>query len=172
MSHQNEVWWWTLNSFSFSFPPYLLISNFTRFFLVICSHICPFSQCSYHFSMTYWSFFLQSNAQKIHCISTTVASMFINHLPMSCSLKFSICIHTSWFVDDAWPAAPSEPYIIIPFGMLLTCCMLPDMATPSPGVWVEGVEGCEFGEGPTVFPVQVLLAAPEEEGPFLFLLFY
>ena len=79
-----------------------------------------------------------------------------------------MCVHTSWFVDDACPPAPSEPYIIKPFGMLLTCCKLPDIATPSPGVWVDGVDGCELGEGPTVFPVQVLLAAPE--GPFLFLL--
>ena len=34
------------------------------------------------------------------------------------------------------------------------------------------MDGCELGEGPTVFPVPVLLAAPEEVGPFLFRLFY
>ena len=40
----------------------------------------------------------------------------------------------------------------------------------SPGVWVEGVEGAELGEGPVVFAVPVLLAGPEEEtGCFLFL---
>jgi hypothetical protein len=38
---------------------------------------------------------------------------------------------------------------------------------PPPGVCVDGVEG---GEGPTVFPVPVLLAAPEEVG-FRFLVF-
>lgn len=43
---------------------------------------------------------------------------------------------------------------------------------PSPGVWVDGVEGAEFGEGPVVVPVPVLFAAPEDEGCFLFLLFY
>lgn len=55
--------------------------------------------------------------------------------------------------------------------MLLTCCMLPVIATPSTGVCVDGVDGCEL-DGPTVFPVPVLLAGPEEEGPFLLRLFY
>lgn len=50
--------------------------------------------------------------------------------------------------------------------MLLTCCMLVGVVIPSPGVCVDGGE---LGEGPTVFPVPVLLAAPEEEF-FLFLL--
>jgi hypothetical protein len=49
--------------------------------------------------------------------------------------------------------------------------MLPAIATPSTGVCVDGVDGCEL-DGPTVFPVPVLLAGPEEEGPFLLRLFY
>lgn len=56
--------------------------------------------------------------------------------------------------------------------MLPTFCRLLAIASPSPGVWVDGVDGWEFGEGPMVFPVPVLLAAPEDEGPFLFRLFY
>ena len=40
----------------------------------------------------------------------------------------------------------------------------------SPGVWVEGVEGAELGDGPVVFAVPVLLAGPDEDpGCFLFL---
>ena len=40
----------------------------------------------------------------------------------------------------------------------------------SPGVWVEGVEGAELGDGPVVFAVPELLAGPDEEpGCFLFL---
>lgn len=40
----------------------------------------------------------------------------------------------------------------------------------SPGVWVEGVEGAELGEGPAVFAVPELLAGPEDDtGCFLFL---
>ena len=79
--------------------------------------------------------------------------------------------HTSWFADDARPPIPSEPYIIGPFGMLFICCMLPVIPDPSIGVCVDGVDGCEL-DGPTVFPVPVLLAGPEEEGPFLLRLFY
>ena len=79
--------------------------------------------------------------------------------------------HTSWFADDARPLIPSEPYSIGPFGILFTCCMLPAIATPSTGVCLDGVDGCEL-DGPTVFPVPVLLAGPEEEGPFLLRLFY
>jgi len=78
--------------------------------------------------------------------------------------------HTSGFVDDARAPVVSPPYIK-PFDMLLTCCKLPAVAIPSPGVWVDGVDGWEL-EGPTVFPVPVLLAGPEDEGPFLFRLFY
>lgn len=44
--------------------------------------------------------------------------------------------------------------------------MLVGVVIPLPGVCVDGGE---LGEGPTVFPVPVLLAAPEEEF-FLFLL--
>ena len=76
--------------------------------------------------------------------------------------------HTSRFEDDARPPVPSVPYIIKLFGTLLTCCMLLAVLIPSPGVCVDGGE---LGEGPTVFPVPVLLAAPEEECCFLFLLF-
>lgn len=75
-------------------------------------------------------------------------------------------------MDDARAPAPSAPYIIKPFDTLPTFCRLPAIATPSPGVWVDGVDGWEFGEGPIVFPVPVLLAAPEDEGPFRFRLFY
>lgn len=46
--------------------------------------------------------------------------------------------------------------------------MLLAVVIPSPGVWVDGGE---LGEGPTVFPVPVLFAAPEEECCFLFLEF-
>ena len=80
-------------------------------------------------------------------------------------------LHTSWFVDDARPPVPSALYIIKLFGMLLTFCKLLGIATASPGVWVDGVDGWELGEGPTVFPVPVLLAGPEDVGPFLFRLF-
>ena len=42
--------------------------------------------------------------------------------------------------------------------------------TASPGVWVEGVEGAELGDGPAVFAVPELFAGPEEDtGCFLFL---
>lgn len=50
---------------------------------------------------------------------------------------------------------------------MLRFCKLPAIGTPSPGVCVDGVDG---EEGPRVFPVPVLLAAPEEVG-FLFLVF-
>jgi len=78
---------------------------------------------------------------------------------------------TSWFVEDARPPAPSVPYIIKPLDTPATFCKLPAIATPSPGVWIDGVDGWEL-EGPSVFPVPVLLAAPEDVGPFLFRLFY
>lgn len=100
----------------------------------------------------------------------------ISNFPIRCvgyaGYKFLKSLYTSWFVDDARPPAPSAPYIIKPFEMLPTFCRLPAIASPSPGVWVDGVDGWEFGEGPMVFPVPVLLAAPEDEGPFLFRLFY
>jgi len=53
--------------------------------------------------------------------------------------------------------------------MLLACGILLALAAVSPGVLEDGVNGWEL-EGPTVFPVPVLFAAPEEVG-FLFLLF-
>jgi hypothetical protein len=53
------------------------------------------------------------------------------------------------------------------FGTLLTFCMLLAVFNPSPGVCVDGGE---LGEGPAVFPVPVLLAAPEEVACFRFLL--
>lgn len=74
-------------------------------------------------------------------------------------------------MEDARVPVPSAPYIKL-FDMLLTCCKLPAVAIPSPGVWVDGVDGWELGDGPTVFPVPVLLAGPEDEGPFLFRLLY
>jgi hypothetical protein len=37
---------------------------------------------------------------------------------------------------------------------------------------VDGVEGGELAEGPTVFPVPVLFAGPEDVACFLFLLFW
>lgn len=76
---------------------------------------------------------------------------------------------TSKFEDDARPPVASVPYIIMLFCTLLTCCMLLAVFNPSQGVCVD--DG-ELGEGPAVFPVPVLLAAPEEEGCFLFLLFW
>lgn len=42
------------------------------------------------------------------------------------------------------------------------------MVIPSPGVYVDAGE---LGDAPTVLPVPVLLAGPEEECCFLFLLF-
>lgn len=47
--------------------------------------------------------------------------------------------------------------------------MLLAVFIPSPGVCVDGGE---LAEGPTVFAVPVLLAGPEEECCFLFLLFW
>lgn len=76
---------------------------------------------------------------------------------------------TSWFVDDASPPVPSEPYIPKLFCMLLTRGKFPAIVDTSPAVWVDGVDGGEF-EGPTVLPVPVLFAAPEE-ACFLFLVF-
>lgn len=58
--------------------------------------------------------------------------------------------HTGWFADEARPPIASEPYITGPFGMS------PVIATPSLGVCVKGVDGCELN-GPTVFPVLALL---------------
>lgn len=71
--------------------------------------------------------------------------------------------------DEASPV-PSAPYIIKLFGMLLTWRIFAAAAAPSPVVWVDGVDGGEL-VGPTVFPVPVLFAAPDDEGCFLFLLF-
>lgn len=55
------------------------------------------------------------------------------------------------------------------FGTLLVCGRLLPIAISSPGVFVDGVDGGVL-DGPTVFPVPELLAAPEEVG-FLFLIF-
>lgn len=74
---------------------------------------------------------------------------------------------TSKFEDDPSPPVASVPYIIMLFCTLLTCCMLLAVFNASPGVCVD--DG-ELGEGPAVFPVPVLLAGPEEEACFLFLL--
>jgi hypothetical protein len=63
---------------------------------------------------------------------------------------------------------PSEPNIINGFeGPPLYCSCGMDIA--SPGVWVDGVEGAELGDGPAVFAVPELLALPDDEtGFFLF----
>lgn len=73
---------------------------------------------------------------------------------------------TNRLEDDVRPAVASAPYIML-LETLLTCCKLVAEVIASPGVWVDGGE---LGEGP-VFPVPVLLAAPEAECCFLFLLF-
>lgn len=44
-------------------------------------------------------------------------------------------------MDDARPPVPAAPYIIILFGTLLEFGKLAVIATPSPGVWVDGVDG-------------------------------
>lgn len=54
-------------------------------------------------------------------------------------------------------------------GVLLACVRLLPIAISSPGVLVDGVDGGVL-EGPTVFTVPELFAAPEEVG-FLFLAF-
>lgn len=103
-------------------------------------------------------------------VATNICSRFywINYF-----LGYASCIFiifTSWFVDDARPPVPSAPYIIKPLDTPPTFCKLLAIATPSQGVWVDGVDGWEL-EGPIVFPVPVLLAGPEDVGPFLFRLF-
>lgn len=74
-------------------------------------------------------------------------------------IKETSVTHTSIF-EEARPPVPSEPYINKLFGTVVFI--------PSPGVCVDGGE---LGEGPTVFPVPVLLAGPEDECCILFLLF-
>ena len=64
---------------------------------------------------------------------------------------------------------PSAPNIIKGFEEL-PLWVKAGIEMTSPGVWVEGVEGAELGEGPAVFAVPELLAAPEDDtGCFLFL---
>ncbi len=48
------------------------------------------------------------------------------------------------------------------FEMLLLCWRAPAMDMTSAGVWVDGVDGAEFGEGPAVLAVPELFAGPEE----------
>lgn len=93
--------------------------------------------------------------------------LYVSHIIQV--IKLSIWF-TSWFVEDARQPTPSVPYMIKPLDIPATFCKLPAIATPSPGVWVDGVDGWEL-EGPSVFPVPVLLAGPEDVGPFLFRLF-
>lgn len=62
------------------------------------------------------------------------------------------CILTNWFV-------PSDGNTSKGLEELPLCCN----EGISPGVWVEGVEGAELGEGPVVFAVPELLAGPEDE---------
>ena len=62
---------------------------------------------------------------------------------------------------------PSEPNIIRGFEELP--CGKAGIDITSPGVWVDGVDGAELGEGPAVFAVPELLAGPEDDtGCFLF----
>ena len=75
---------------------------------------------------------------------------------------------TIWFEEDASPV-PSAPYIIKFFGTWRILLAIP---SPSPGVCVDGVDGGELVEGPTVFPVPVLFAGPDDVGCFRFLLFW
>jgi len=75
---------------------------------------------------------------------------------------------TNWFDGDVRVPVPSAPNIKgleepPPWGKA-------GIEITSPGVWVEGVEGAELGEGPAVFAVPELLAGPEDDtGCFLFL---
>lgn len=65
---------------------------------------------------------------------------------------------------------PSLPNIINGFEEVPLCAKA-GIEITSPGVWVDGVEGAELGEGPAVFAVPELLAGPEDDtGCFLFLL--
>lgn len=77
--------------------------------------------------------------------------------------KYKLMRHTSKFEEEARPPVPSGPNIIKLFGTTVFI--------PSPGVWGVWVDAGELGEGPAVFPVPVLLAGPEDECCFLFLLF-
>lgn len=71
---------------------------------------------------------------------------------------------TIWFEEEASPVPSAPPYITRLFDMLFTWCKFPV-------VCVDGVDGGELVGGPTVFPVPVLFAGPEDVC-FLFLLFY
>ena len=55
---------------------------------------------------------------------------------------------------------------------LLLCCN-DGIDITSPGVWVEGVEGAELGDGPAVLAVPELLAGPDDDtGCFLLRAFW
>ena len=77
-------------------------------------------------------------------------------------------VYTNEFAGEVKLPVPSEPNITMGLAEPPLCCSCcTDIA--SPGVWVEGVEGAELGEGPAVFAVPELLALPEDEpGFFLF----
>lgn len=66
----------------------------------------------------------------------------------------------------------SVPNITNGFEEFPLCCKA-GIDITSPGVWVDGVEGAELGEGPAVFAVPELLAGPEDDtGCFRFLPFW
>lgn len=76
---------------------------------------------------------------------------------------------TNWLEGDVSAPVPSAPNIIKGLEELPLWGKA-GIEITSPGVWVEGVEGAELGEGPAVFAVPELLAGPEDEtGCFLFL---
>lgn len=76
-------------------------------------------------------------------------------------------ILTNWFDGEVSVVGPSVPNIIKGFEEVALCITSP------PGVWVDGVEGAELGDGPAVFAVPELFAGPEDDtGCFLFLPFW
>lgn len=71
---------------------------------------------------------------------------------------------SSWFVEEATTVVPwsEEAYMTMVLGRwwrLVVVVVIPSLV-PAHGVWVDVGE---LGEGPVVFPVLLLLAAPEEE---------
>lgn len=76
---------------------------------------------------------------------------------------------TNWFDGDVRVPVPSVPNIIKGLEEPPLCGNA-GIEITSPGVWVDGVEGAELGEGPAVLAVPELLAGPEDDtGCFLFL---
>lgn len=93
----------------------------------------------------------------------------INHSKGAWYYKMGYILLTNWFEGEVREPAPSAPNIIKGFEELPLCGKA-GIDITSPGVWVDGVEGAELGEGPVVLAVPVLLAGPEDDtGCFLFL---